>query len=85
MSSLSSELLGVIEALPPAFKEPVGSKYRELVSNNTSKLDEIKARADDAPPAQRVVEAATALEVLFGANAVTPESAMYDAVRKANW
>lgn len=77
MTSLSTDLLAVIDAFPSYIPHSLSSHYRQVILANIDALNVIERGDDDALSTDRAVMAGKASRILFGDRAVTPEGPLY--------
>lgn len=78
MSSLSAELLSVLDPGPDCVALQNTTSYRKHIKENASTLDEIEAKAG-------IVRACDALHILFTDKVITPETSSYTEEKQVNW
>ncbi|KAH6674861.1 hypothetical protein B0J14DRAFT_699512 [Halenospora varia] len=78
MSSLSAELLSVLDPGPDCVALQNTTSYRKHIKENASTLDEIEAKAG-------IVRACDALHILFADKVITPETSSYTEEKQVNW
>lgn len=85
MATLSHNLLAVIDALPHSTIHNLAIDYRQIVEINADELDLITSHNDGESQIERASRACRAYKILFGENAVTPDSSSYNKEKQSNW
>jgi hypothetical protein len=81
----SSDLQGVLGALPPFIPRTLVSQYEQGISASADAVNEAGSCSETASLTERSAAVSKACKILFEGHTVTPESSSYKETQQKNW